>query len=83
MGAHLTAVRRITEHEPHPTLLSSQHLHRRGLVVQESHDDVSVRIEYESDGALAVVMLDKPPQNLFDEEVFAAWEQVVDGLDPL
>ncbi|MEU2773100.1 enoyl-CoA hydratase/isomerase family protein [Streptomyces sp. NPDC007162] len=39
-----------------------------------------VRIEYESDGALAVVILDKPPLNLFDEEVFAAWEQVVDEL---
>ncbi|MFF7982645.1 enoyl-CoA hydratase/isomerase family protein [Streptomyces sp. NPDC007901] len=39
-----------------------------------------VRIEYDSDGALAVVILDKPPLNLFDEALFAAWEQVVDEL---
>jgi hypothetical protein len=44
VGANLTAVHRITEHEPHSTLLSSQHFHRRGLVVQESHDDVSLQI---------------------------------------
>ncbi|CAM5613377.1 Carnitinyl-CoA dehydratase [Streptomyces aurantiogriseus] len=39
-----------------------------------------VRIEYDTDGDLAVVVLDKPPLNLFDEAVFTAWEQVVDEL---
>ncbi|WP_244373032.1 enoyl-CoA hydratase/isomerase family protein [Streptomyces griseorubiginosus] len=39
-----------------------------------------VRIEYEGDGALAVVILDNPPLNLFNEVVFTAWEQVVDEL---
>ncbi|MEU1161606.1 enoyl-CoA hydratase/isomerase family protein, partial [Streptomyces sp. NPDC005921] len=39
-----------------------------------------VRIEYESDGALAIVVLDSPPLNLFDEAVFTAWERVVDEL---
>jgi enoyl-CoA hydratase/carnithine racemase len=37
-----------------------------------------VRIEL--DGDVAVVVLEKPPLNLFDEEVFAAWERVVDEL---
>ena len=31
----------------------------------------------ERDGDVAVVVLDKPPLNLFDEAVFAAWERVV------
>ena len=39
-----------------------------------------VRIAYENDGSLAVVVLDKPPLNLFDEAMFAAWEQALDEL---
>ena len=34
----------------------------------------------ERDGAVAVVVIDKPPLNLFDEEMFAAWEGVVGEL---
>jgi enoyl-CoA hydratase/carnithine racemase len=37
-----------------------------------------VRIEL--DGNVAVVVLDNPPLNLFDEEVFTAWDRVVDEL---
>ena len=37
-------------------------------------------VRIERDGDVAVVVLDKPPLNLFDEEVFTAWEQVVDEL---
>lgn len=38
----------------------------------------SVRIE--RDGDVAVVVLDKPPLNLFDEEVFTGWERAVAEL---
>ncbi len=34
----------------------------------------------EIDGEVAVVVLDRPPLNLFDESVFAAWERVVAEL---
>ena len=37
-------------------------------------------VRIERDGDVAVVVLDKPPLNLFDEEVFAAWEHVVAEL---
>jgi enoyl-CoA hydratase/carnithine racemase len=37
----------------------------------------------EIDGAVAVVVLDHPPLNLFDESVFAAWERVVAELTTL
>ncbi len=37
-------------------------------------------VRVERDGDVAVVVLDKPPLNLFDEEVFAAWERVVGDL---
>lgn len=33
-------------------------------------------VRIERDGDVAVVVLDKPPLNLFDEEVFSAWEEV-------
>ncbi|MGW5635014.1 enoyl-CoA hydratase/isomerase family protein [Streptomyces sp. NPDC003832] len=35
------------------------------------------------DGDVAVVVLDKPPLNLFDEEVLGAWERVVEELHTL
>jgi enoyl-CoA hydratase/carnithine racemase len=37
-------------------------------------------VRIERDGDVAVVVLDKPPLNLFDEEVFTAWEHVVGEL---
>jgi len=40
-------------------------------------------VRIERDGALAVVVLDHPPLNLFDEAVFAAWERVADELGAL
>lgn len=41
---------------------------------------MSAPVRVERDGDLAVVVLENPPLNLFDEAVFAAWEQVVDEL---
>lgn len=41
-------------------------------------DTSPVRIE--RDGEVAVVVLDNPPLNLFDEAVFTAWERVADEL---
>jgi enoyl-CoA hydratase/carnithine racemase len=37
-------------------------------------------VRIERDGDVAVVVLDKPPLNLFDEEVFMAWERVAAEL---
>ncbi|MBA3907069.1 MAG: enoyl-CoA hydratase/isomerase family protein, partial [Pseudonocardiales bacterium] len=37
-------------------------------------------VRIERDGDVAVVIVDKPPLNLFDEDVFSAWEQVVSEL---
>lgn len=41
---------------------------------------MSAPVRVERDGDVAVVVLDKPPLNLFDADVFAAWEAVVDEL---
>lgn len=37
-------------------------------------------VRIERDGDVAVVVLDNPPLNLFDEEVFAAWERIAREL---
>jgi enoyl-CoA hydratase/carnithine racemase len=37
-------------------------------------------VRIERDGDVAVVVLDKPPLNLFDDEVFAGWARVVGEL---
>ncbi|MBW0094177.1 enoyl-CoA hydratase/isomerase family protein [Pseudonocardia sp. KRD-184] len=48
-----------------------------------SSTDSTSPVRIERDGDLAVVVLDAPPLNLFDEAVFAAWEQVVGELTAL
>lgn len=40
-------------------------------------------VRIERDGDVAVVVLDKPPLNLFDEDMFATWERVVAELAEL
>jgi len=40
-------------------------------------------VRVERDGDVAVVVLDKPPLNLFDEDVFAGWERAVAELAAL
>lgn len=37
-------------------------------------------VRLETDGDVAVIVIDHPPLNLFDESVFAAWERVVAEL---
>lgn len=43
-------------------------------------DDLTAPVRVERDGDLAVVVLDQPPLNLFDESVFAGFEKAVAEL---
>ncbi|MBL1101504.1 enoyl-CoA hydratase/isomerase family protein [Streptomyces coffeae] len=44
---------------------------------------ITTPVQLHHDGDVAVVVLDRPPLNLFDEQVLAAWEGVVDELHTL